>query len=417
MFEGKHIQVGAGRYIQCHGALKRAGEEMVFFGKKAYLLYGDDVVKGKSSQVLEESLRKSGITFQSEIFEGPSTEKNFGEVAARVRESGAEIVAGIGGGRIIDIAKAAGDMADASIFTIPTSAATCAAYAVLYVVYGEDGNVDHSGFLNHEISGVIVDMDLVVNDCPRRYFVSGIVDAMAKKPEFSFTMAHLKDEGMIATSEIATKIADFTYSKYMRDTRQALKDFDDGKDSMLIDDMVNMNIMLTGMVSDLSTGGKQLAVAHNFYDAICCMHKDVRKKYLHGEIVAMALPLQLAVNGSPEAEIEEFYGHDYAAMEGLLAGADGWMSGFPAVLPKQCRRLQDACFAKDVDAAIAAQNNIQPYIDYFFYDKVNGVPHWQEICKYTLQAQGLDVGLPRKPLGELDDANKKKIEKLLADME
>ena len=417
MFEGKHIQVGAGRYIQCHGALKRAGEEMVFFGKKAYLLYGDDVVKGKTSQVLEESLRESGITFQSEIFEGPSTEKSFGEVAARVRESGAEIVAGIGGGRIIDIAKAAGDMADASIFTIPTSAATCAAYAVLYVVYGEDGNVDHSGFLNHEISGVIVDMDLVVNDCPRRYFVSGIVDAMAKKPEFSFTMAHLKDEGMIATSEIATKIADFTYSKYMRDTRQALKDFDDGKDSMLIDDMVNMNIMLTGMVSDLSTGGKQLAVAHNFYDAICCMHKDVRKKYLHGEIVAMALPLQLAVNGSPEAEIEEFYGHDYAAMEGLLAGADGWMSGFPAVLPKQCRRLQDACFAKDVDAAIAAQKNIQPYIDYFFYDKVNGVPHWQEICKYTLQAQGLDVGLPRKPLGELDDANKKKIEKLLADME
>ena len=417
MFEGKHIQVGAGRYIQCHGALKRAGEEMVFFGKKAYLLYGDDVVKGKTSQVLEESLRESGITFQSEIFEGPSTEKSFGEVAARVRESGAEIVAGIGGGRIIDIAKAAGDMVDASIFTIPTSAATCAAYAVLYVVYGEDGNVDHSGFLNHEISGVIVDMDLVVNDCPRRYFVSGIVDAMAKKPEFSFTMAHLKDEGMIATSEIATKIADFTYSKYMRDTRQALRDFDDKKDSMLLDDMVNMNIMLTGMVSDLSTGGKQLAVAHNFYDAICCMHKDVRKKYLHGEIVAMALPLQLAVNGSPEAEIEEFYGHDYAAMEGLLAGADGWMSGFPAVLPKQCRRLQDACFAKDVDAAIAAQNNIQPYIDYFFYDKVNGVPHWQEICKYTLQAQGLDVGLPRKPLGELDDANKKKIEKLLADME
>ena len=103
MFEGKHIQVGAGRYIQCHGALKRAGEEMVFFGKKAYLLYGDDVVKGKSSQVLEESLRESGITFQSEIFEGPSTEKSFGEVAARVRESGAEIVAGIGGGRIIDL--------------------------------------------------------------------------------------------------------------------------------------------------------------------------------------------------------------------------------------------------------------------------------------------------------------------------
>ena len=54
--------------------------------------------------------------------------------------------------------------------------------------------------------------------------------------------------------------------------------------------------------------------------------------------------------------------------------------------------------------------------DYFFNDKINGKPHWQEICKYTLQVQGLDVGWPRRPLGQLDDANKKKVEKLLADM-
>ncbi len=30
MFEGKHIQVGAGRYIQCHGALKRAERRWYF---------------------------------------------------------------------------------------------------------------------------------------------------------------------------------------------------------------------------------------------------------------------------------------------------------------------------------------------------------------------------------------------------
>ena len=36
-------------------------------------------------------------------------------------------------------------------------------------------------------------------------------------------LAHLKDEGMIATSEIATKIADFTYSKYMRTPDRPLR--------------------------------------------------------------------------------------------------------------------------------------------------------------------------------------------------
>jgi 4-hydroxy-tetrahydrodipicolinate synthase len=113
-------------------------------------------------------------------------------------------------------------------------------------------------------------------------------------------------------------------------------------------------------------------------------------------------------------KLDIFYGHDYAAMEGILAGADGWLSGFPAVLPKACRTLMDHCLAKDVDKALAQQFALQPYIDYFFYDKVNGEPHWQEICKYTLTCQGLDAGLPRRPLGELDAANKKKVEKLLA---
>ena len=115
--------------------------------------------------------------------------------------------------------------------------------------------------------------------------------------------------------------------------------------------------------------------------------------------------------------LDVFYGHDYAALEGLLARADGWLSGFPAILPKPCRQLFDICVnEKDIDKANRQQYKIQPFTDYFFYDKVNGVPHWQEICKYVLAAQGLSVGLPRKPLGALDAANKKKVDKLLAEL-
>ena len=296
--------MGAGRYIQCPGALRQAGKEMAAFGKKVFILYGGRHAKEAAAERLTSSLKKAGLKYEEMFFEGASTEKNMQAVADIVRQAKADIVAGVGGGRILDIAKAAGDATGRKIFTIPTSAATCAAFAVLYVVYGEDGHVDHSGFLQHEISGVIVDTDIVVRNCPKRYFVSGIVDAMAKKPEFQFTMEHLEESGMIATSVIATKIADFTYEKYLNDTDTALHEFEEKKNTALLDDMVNMNIMLTGMVSDLSTGGKQLAIAHNFYDAICFMHKEVRKKYLHGEIVAMALPLQLSVNGASREEID-----------------------------------------------------------------------------------------------------------------
>lgn len=116
-------------------------------------------------------------------------------------------------------------------------------------------------------------------------------------------------------------------------------------------------------------------------------------------------------------KITVFYGHDYCGMEAYCAGADGWLSGIPAILPKQCRAIQDAVQAGDLQAARKAQDNIIPFLNYFLYDKENGVPHWLEICNYTLTAQGVDVGLPRRPAGDLDDANKKKIEKLLADMD
>ncbi len=305
MFEGNHIQVGAGRYFQHHGALKLIGKEVMPFGKKIYLLFADETVKQKVEKKIINSLGEQNIGFVEETFTGPSTERSFYEVAERIKEQGCQLVAGIGGGRVIDIAKAAGDMLDIPIFTVPTSAATCAAYAVLYVVYGEDGHVDRSEFLKHEISGVIVDLDVVADDCPKRFFASGIADAMAKKPEFLFTMQRLGKEGMASTSEIATMIADYTYSHYMQESTDAVKQYTAKEDSMLVDNFINMNIMLTGMVSDLSTGGKQLAIAHNFYDAICFMHKNIRKQYLHGEIVGLAIPLQMSVNGSSDREIKD----------------------------------------------------------------------------------------------------------------
>lgn len=116
-------------------------------------------------------------------------------------------------------------------------------------------------------------------------------------------------------------------------------------------------------------------------------------------------------------KIQIMYGHDYAAAEGLMAGAHGWLSGFPAILPKQCRAIWDACQTNDIKATMAAQDKIQPYIDYFFYDKKDGVPHWQEVCHYTLVAQGIEGGVPRRPLGDLEPEHKRRIERLLADMD
>lgn len=302
MNDGKAIQLGAGRYIQGHGVLSQIGMEVKYLGKKAFIL-GDEVTLAKTMGIIGKSLEKSGLEYLSCIFDGPSTDKSFRMIADKVKEAGCDVLVAVGGGRVIDICKGAAELNQLPIITVPTSAATCAAWAILYVTYSEAGNIESSRFLSREISAVLADLDIIFNDCPARYIASGIADALAKKPEFEFTMLQLGAEGQRPNTDAATKIADYTYRNYFKIGEKAYRAALEHRECPEVDDVVCCNIMLTGLISDLSTGGKQLAVAHNFYDAVCFLHKDVRKAYLHGELVGLGLAMQMSINGAPKSDI------------------------------------------------------------------------------------------------------------------
>ncbi len=109
-----------------------------------------------------------------------------------------------------------------------------------------------------------------------------------------------------------------------------------------------------------------------------------------------------------------FYGHDYAALQGLAAGADGWLSGFPSAFPKQCRELQDAILVdKDIIKARKIWNKFLPLVEYFMDPSVNARVHWLEMLKYAVTYQGVNVGIPRRPLRELAEEAKREMKKPL----
>ena len=303
MFGEKQVLIGAGRYFQYHGALKRLGKEVSAYGKRVFILYSDDTVKGKTAERINESINECGLESKSLVFEEPSSGESFQKIAGMLKQYRADAVVGVGGGRILDIAKAAGDLAGIRVFTAPTSAATCAAYAIFFVEYGESGGITRGGFMNNEIAGVLADLDYILDDCPVRYFVSGIADAMSKHPESVFTSLYLGEEGDIPPVASSRRLAEYTYHKYLSEGLAAVEAFQKKEDSKLPEEFVNLNIMMTGLISNMSVGGKSLALAHNFYDAICCKHHDIRARFLHGELVGMSLPMQLYVNGCPDEEI------------------------------------------------------------------------------------------------------------------
>ena len=72
-----------------------------------------------------------------------------------------------------------------------------------------------------------------------------------------------------------------------------------------MEDIACANVALTGMVSCLASGGKQLAIAHSIYDCICTLFKPQRAEFLHGEIVSCGIPVQMAVNGYSKERIDK----------------------------------------------------------------------------------------------------------------
>lgn len=114
------------------------------------------------------------------------------------------------------------------------------------------------------------------------------------------------------------------------------------------------------------------------------------------------------------SDMTVFYGHDYSGQAAYAAGADGWLSGFPAAFPKQCRAVQDAIRdERDLDKGKAAWSKFIPFVEYFMDPDTNAEVHWLEILKFALLVQGVDVGFARRPLKELTEAHKAKVENLL----
>ncbi|MCY4021043.1 MAG: dihydrodipicolinate synthase family protein [Chloroflexi bacterium] len=94
------------------------------------------------------------------------------------------------------------------------------------------------------------------------------------------------------------------------------------------------------------------------------------------------------------------YGHDYAPLEAFVAGAGGWLSGIPNIIPKLSVELFEAVSAeKDLRRAQDVWRKMAPIAYYFMYERPgdNPAPHWLQVFKEALRMMGMDIGLPRRP--------------------
>jgi len=286
--EKYNLAIGPGKYIQGENVLYTQEKIMSDFGHRVFLI-GEEFILKKFSHQLDSLLRRK--TVFSELFNGECSKKEIERLLRLVEKMRAEFVVGIGGGKALDTAKAVSYHAQLPVVTIPTSAATCAAWTALSAIYTEDGKARGYLILDRCPELVLVDTRIMANT-PVRYLVAGMADGLAKYYE---TMAYTGGKASSLTVEMAIKSAQSIYNAVFEIGLTAARDNVEKKLTPALKRIIESNIMLAGLVGGIGGEGCRAAAIHalnNGFTQIPQTHD-----YLHGEVVAFCCLVQLVLEG------------------------------------------------------------------------------------------------------------------------
>ncbi|MBQ9197392.1 MAG: iron-containing alcohol dehydrogenase [Clostridia bacterium] len=296
MRNGELIQFSSPRYYQGRGVLEKLGQEAWLLGRRA-LIVADDTVWEKANKFLLPPLKEKGITWFRYPFSGICAESNYARAAQAGRGEGCDLVIGCGGGRALDTAKIASDLMEVRCITVPSSAATCAATAWLSVHYREDGSMIGNYWVKFSPFATFSDLRLLVDQCPMRFHIAGMIDAMAKFPEIVYNIGKGNVYVRNAFSDTAAVVARHLFDELLSLGPRMLKRPSEEE----WERMLALNLQITGLTLALACGGKQAAVSHQLYAYVCDRYPAVARHRLHGEIVGASLLYQLRLDGEEEA--------------------------------------------------------------------------------------------------------------------
>lgn len=287
-------------YIQGRGVVAELGRLVQPLGDRA-LVMADDVVWKLVGQTVTTSLQQANIHLIHEPFGGETS----GQEIERNRQIGqqerVQMVIGLGGGKVIDAAKAVGAHLQSNWVIVPTIASTDAPTSRLSVIYSDEGIFARYAFHAKNPDLVLVDT-AVIAQAPARFLAAGIGDGLSTWVEAQANLESHKPamSGGVAT-RAAAAIAQLCWETLFDYGEAALLAVAQQAVTPAVEAVVEANTLLSGLGFE-SCG---LAAAHAIHNGLTVLH-DQTHTLMHGEKVAFGTLSQLALEARPLHEINEF---------------------------------------------------------------------------------------------------------------
>ena len=296
-----------GRYVQAECALARLGDEVARLGGSALIIAGRTAAESIIPPL--QTGWKDAMEMHVERFGGECSEPEIDRLTSIAADKRSDVVVGMGGGKVIDTAKAVAHAAGARTAIVPTIASTDAPCSAVSVIYTEDGAFQRYLFLPRNPELVLVDTQ-VIAEAPERFLVAGMGDALATWFEAeSCRRAHAENQcGGVGTLAAYT-IAKLCYETILEYGVAAKTSCAANVVTPALSHVVEANTLLSGL--GFESGG--LAAAHSIHNGLT--HLAGTHAYYHGEKVAIGVLAGLFLSDCPSELIDQVY--DFCEAVGL----------------------------------------------------------------------------------------------------
>lgn len=268
------------RVVRGHKAIAQAAEAIAQFGDRPLVIGGDHTLQASMPHF--NVVWKQGLAHAQIAYGMDCSENSLESLREAVAHHRADFVIGIGGGKALDAAKLVAAQCRLPIVTVPTSAATCAAWTALSNVYSDEGAFLYDVGLPRCPDLLVLDYDLV-QTAPRRTLVAGIGDALAKWYEASISSGHSDQTLIIAAVQQARVLRDILFQKSQTALEQP------GSEAWR--EVVDASVLMAGVIGGLGGAQCRTVAAHAVHNGLT--HLLESHDTLHGEKVAFGILVQL----------------------------------------------------------------------------------------------------------------------------
>lgn len=275
------LSIAPAQVVRGFHAIEQVGDLIARLGSRPLLIGGDrslDVVKSRFKSVF----KSHSLSAEKASYGKDCSETTLANLKAAVADHQADLIIGVGGGKALDTAKLVAYQCNLPIVTIPTSAATCAAWTALSNVYSEQHAFLYDVALARCPDLLVLDYDLVAT-APQRTLVAGIGDAIAKWYEASVSSGHSDKTLLIAAVQQARVLRDILFQKSQAALLNPL-----GSDWQ---EVVDASVLMAGVIGGIGGAQCRTVAAHAVHNGLT--HLLESHHALHGEKVAFGILVQL----------------------------------------------------------------------------------------------------------------------------